>query len=174
MVAGHTPGPWRAIEFADGGEVVDSDGYEVADLNTGLIAINRHWLDEHDEHWSGHAPESYIERTQEEVDANAALIAASTAMYAALVTAEDALFAQAVHFQNPDRARVQAALEVVRAALSVAASTAMYAALVTAEDALFAQAVHFQNPDRARVQAALEVVRAALSAARPAPTEGES
>jgi hypothetical protein len=38
MVTGFTPGPWTAIEFADGGEVVDGDGYEVADLNTGLIA----------------------------------------------------------------------------------------------------------------------------------------
>jgi hypothetical protein len=54
--------------------------------------------------------------------ANAALISAAPTMHAALVTAEDALFAQAVHFQNPDRERVQAALEAVRAALSAARS----------------------------------------------------
>jgi hypothetical protein len=52
--------------------------------------------------------------------ANAALIAMAPTMHAALVQAEDALFAQAVHLSNPDRARIQAALEAVRAALSAA------------------------------------------------------
>jgi predicted RNA polymerase sigma factor len=68
-----------------------------------------------------------IEDLEAEVDsllarkvADAALISSAPTMHAALVTAEDALFAQAVHFSNPDRERVQAALEAVRAALSAA------------------------------------------------------
>ena len=67
-----------------------------------------------------------IEDLEAEVDsllarkvADAALISSAPTMHAALVQAEDALFAQAT-FSNPDRARVQAALEAVRAALSAA------------------------------------------------------
>lgn len=84
MSAKHTPGPWRAVESGDGGEVVDANGYEVAELNTGGIAINRDWLDSHDEHWSGHGPESYIEREPDEIDANARLMAAAPDLLAEL------------------------------------------------------------------------------------------
>jgi hypothetical protein len=134
-MVGATPGPWEAIEFADGGEVVDSDGYEVADLNTGLIAINRHWLDEHDEHWSGHAPESYIERTQEEVDANARLVASAPDLLAACrvalrlstwaVLSEETSSAHSHSERRADEydAKVRAAEDQIRAAIAKAEGT---------------------------------------------------
>jgi hypothetical protein len=51
--------------------------------------------------------------------ANAALISAAPTMHAALVKAEDALAIKA-SLRAPEQARVQAALEAVRAALSAA------------------------------------------------------
>jgi hypothetical protein len=55
----------------------------------------------------------------EEGKANAALISASPTMHAALVQAEDALAIKA-SLRAPEQARVQAALDAVRAALSAA------------------------------------------------------
>jgi hypothetical protein len=101
MIAGQfTPGPWSVEHTATCGlRVVHGEADEAGfrdDITPGAF------------------------NPTERGKANAALIASSPTMHAALVQAEDALFAQAVHFQNPDRARVQAALETVRAALSAA------------------------------------------------------
>ena len=92
-MVGHTPGPW--VRRRETVLVLDEDGNP-----------------------QRHIAETLWKDAQGESDAT--LIAMAPTMHAALVTAEDALFAQAVHFSNPDRERVQAALEAVRAALSAA------------------------------------------------------
>jgi hypothetical protein len=102
---------------------VDADGYEVADLNTGQLAINRYWLDTHDEHWAGHGPDSHIERTQGEIDANARLIAASPSLLQAVKAllvdvqdeheaheAEDEGFIVALHIPYGDVLRARHAI----------------------------------------------------------------
>lgn len=94
---------------------MDAGGYEVADLNTGLIAINRHWLDANPNvHWAGNGPASYVTRTQEEVDANARLISAAPDLLEAALFATNA--AQSLEWDD----LAQQAFDRLRAAITKA------------------------------------------------------
>lgn len=121
-VAAHTAGPWRALtEWEDGAEVVDARGYEVASLNTGCIAINRDWLDAHQDgpHWAQGGEASHIERDEEEIEANARLIAAAPDLMHAL----DTLLAIVTDLHAPDGSpdpEVEAAKSEARAAIAKA------------------------------------------------------
>jgi hypothetical protein len=74
----HTPGPWMVDqEFSDSPWVLDSDGFPVADAQD--IAILPNWSEKVEgiDHWSHARGIAFIERSTEEVVANARLIAAA-------------------------------------------------------------------------------------------------
>jgi hypothetical protein len=99
MVTGFTPGPWSVEHTA----------------TCGLRVVHG----EADEHGFRDDITPGAFNPTERGRANAALIASAPTMYAALVQAEDALAIKA-SLRAPEQARVQAALEAVRAALSAA------------------------------------------------------
>lgn len=69
----HTKGPWTA----DGEEISDSRGFEIADVAE--TCILRRWDDHYPDarHWSDLPGETFIDRPVEEFEANVRLIAAA-------------------------------------------------------------------------------------------------
>lgn len=82
-MAEHTPGPWSVSDrYEDSSDVLDPNGFEIAGVASTAI------LDDYSEklgipHWSRMPGKSYIERSDEERLANAALIAAAPDLLAA-------------------------------------------------------------------------------------------
>lgn len=72
----HTPEPWGlAGRYEPESEIVGSDGYEVAEVAE--MAISPSWQAENpDVHWGCYEGESFVERSDDEVAANAARIVA--------------------------------------------------------------------------------------------------
>lgn len=77
---GYTPGPWV---ISRSGDVFGADGYEVAEAYLNLC-LSLKWTNaKRKKHW-GSTPGSNIDRSEEEMAANARLIAAAPEMFEAI------------------------------------------------------------------------------------------
>lgn len=75
-----TQGPWECRDDFD--EVVDTNGFPIADLHS--ICVKSDWHKLGINHWAEAPGKAYIERSDKEVKANKKLISAAPEMYEAL------------------------------------------------------------------------------------------
>lgn len=89
----YTPGPWNVDEY---GHVVDKDGFTIAEADSTGVFPN--WASLGIQHWADAPGKAFIDRADDEVEANTNLIAAAPELYEALKAIRDAFIKGEIKF----------------------------------------------------------------------------